>query len=397
MKTDLLVDSAEFLARVREDLAGARESAYVQANTFEGDSAGKAVAELIRASPARDRRVLVDSYTRHVMSDRFRWNPWNHLDPVFRAEVRDTFSMFEGLQRQGVGVRFTNPVGALLFRFPGRNHKKVVVVDGRVSYIGGICFSDHNFAWHDAMLRIEDDRAAAFLHQDFLATWEGRHRGASLRLPGLAIHALDGASNELPFAEVLELIDGARESLFMEVPYLSTPFAERLREAQKRGVRVVLVTPKSNNWALPGAVVRREAARSGFEVRRLDRGMTHMKAALIDERVLVIGSANFETFSYRTQQEYLCITTEEALVADFRARVAETDVRLSTPSVETMGPVAAFATDVLGTAVDRAMVLWKRLATVPSAWEEHAWEERSPVPRMAIRRRPVIAGSAVVG
>lgn len=375
LKIELLVDADAFLRRAREDLRAASESAYVLCNTFEGDAAGRAVADALLASPARDRRVIVDSFTRHVISDRFRWSPASQLDPQFRAEVRDTFAMFDDLRRSGVGVRFTNPAGALLWRFPGRNHKKLVALDGRVAYLGGMCFSDHNFAWHDSMLRIEDERAAGFLASDFQATWEGRHRGASARLPGLTLHALDGSANEALFAEVLALFDGARESLFVEVPYLTSPFLERLRAASGRGVRVVLVTPRDNNWGLAAALVRREAARGGFEVRLYDGGMTHLKAALVDGRVLVIGSANLDSFSYHTQQEYLCVASDEALVAQFRTLVVEADLSRSSPCAARVGRLAACAAPLGDRALDLLARAWKRAAVAPGGWERHAWDE----------------------
>src|SRR5262245_35127698 len=73
MKMRLLVDADEFRPTLASDLAAARSSVFVQALTFEADAAGRSVADLLAASPARDRRVLVDVFTRHVLSDRFRW------------------------------------------------------------------------------------------------------------------------------------------------------------------------------------------------------------------------------------------------------------------------------------------------------------------------------------
>ena len=68
-KLFLSIGAPEFWARAREDIAAARHRLFVQAMTFEGDRAGKAVAEAIAASPAVDRRVLVDGYTRVNIND----------------------------------------------------------------------------------------------------------------------------------------------------------------------------------------------------------------------------------------------------------------------------------------------------------------------------------------
>src|SRR4051794_25596608 len=71
----LLVGSAAFWARAASDIEAARKRVLVQAMTFEGDAAGQKVAAAVRGSGAADRRILVDDYTRVVVSDRFVKTP----------------------------------------------------------------------------------------------------------------------------------------------------------------------------------------------------------------------------------------------------------------------------------------------------------------------------------
>jgi cardiolipin synthase len=331
MSLRLLVDVPEFLEAVARDVRGAERTAYVQAMSFEGDAAGLAVAGLIRECPARDRRVLIDAYTRHVLSDRLRWLPASLVSPGMWREARATRRMIGGLRGDGVPVRFVNPAGALFRRFPARNHKKLVALDGRVAYLGGINFSDHNFAWHDLMLRIEDARAGDFLEQDFLATWQGSDRARSLRLPGLAIHALDGRSNEAVFDEILDLVAQARDEVFLECPYVTDPFSRELQRAARRGVHVRVVIPERHNFPLLRRALAHAALRSPFELRLFPGRMTHMKALLVDRRHLVLGSANFDVWSDRSQQEYVSVVTEPATIADFERRVVGPDLACSRP------------------------------------------------------------------
>ena len=70
-KVELTVGSEEFWRRASADIAAARDRVLIQAMTFEGDAAGQAVAGAVIASPAQERRVLVDDYTRHVVNDTF--------------------------------------------------------------------------------------------------------------------------------------------------------------------------------------------------------------------------------------------------------------------------------------------------------------------------------------
>lgn len=331
MSLRLLVDAPEFCHAVAHDLGAAQRMALVQAMTFEGDAAGLAIAEMIRGCPAADRRVLVDAFTQHVLSDRFRWWPRNLVALTLWREWWATRRMIRGLGQHGVAVRFGSPVGPCFRRFPARNHKKLVVLDGRVAYLGGINFSDHNFGWHDLMLRIEDPRAAEFLQDDFLATWQGRARAGRVELAGFTVHALDGRRNEVVFDEILDLVAQAREELFLECPYVTDPFSRELERAARRGVRVVVLTPERHNFPLVREALVLAAARSPLELRLYPARMTHMKAVLIDRRVLVMGSANFDVWSYRSQQEYVAVIREPGIVAEFGRRVAEPDLACSRP------------------------------------------------------------------
>jgi cardiolipin synthase len=340
MKMRLLVDANEFRETLATDLAAARSSVFLQALTFEGDAAGRSVAELLVRSPARDRRVLVDVFTRHVLSDRFRWRPDNLLSVPLWREAWATRRMHRDLPGRGVEVRFVNPAGPLFLRFPARNHKKLVVVDERIAYVGGINFSDHNFAWHDLMVRVDDAHVGEFLAEDFLATWEGRDRAGSLEASGLTLHALDGRRNEAVFDDVLELLAQAREEIFLQCPYVSDPFTRELRRAARRGVRVTVLMPERHNFPLFREALAHVAAEGSVDLRLYPDRMTHMKALLVDRRRLVVGSANFDIWSYHCQQEYLAVVSDPAIVEEFRRRVAEPDLARSKRALRAGGDAA---------------------------------------------------------
>ena len=274
--------SDAFWARAQEDIAGARRRLYVQAMSFEGDAAGRRVAAAIVASPARDRRVLVDAYSTVVISDRFVLSPAGLFDRALRAEAKATRAMFDDLVRAGARVRVTNPVGPLYVHYPARNHKKLIVAD-EVAYIGGINFSDHNFAWHDFMLRLEGDAAARFLAEDFLATFESVRRPRREDIGDLRLYCLDGRGNHQGFDEIIALIEAATREITVISPYLTFPFTDALARVAQRGVTVTLITPLANNKPVVRRYLLAAAARAGFDVRLLPK-MSHLKGLLIDDR-----------------------------------------------------------------------------------------------------------------
>jgi cardiolipin synthase len=329
MRMRLLVDSKEFWAVLREDIQSAQHSIYIQTFSFEGDQTGKMLAEALISSPARDKRIIVDDYTRWVISDKYLYSPRNLFDVRLRQEVRETYRMIENLERNGVIVQFSSP-GSVLEKFAIHNHKKVVLIDSRIAYIGGINFCEHNFVWHDAMLRIEDAVIAEALYTDFQTTWAGVKSETSQNSDAMELYCLSGYSNHLIFGRILDMIDGAKERIYIESPYITFPFLDRLKEAGQRGCAVTLITPGPNNYPLLREYILWESNRSKLDV-RLYKRMTHLKAMLIDQRYLIFGSSNYDYLSYQFHDEIVAIITNPELISEFEARIFQEDIRNSEP------------------------------------------------------------------
>ena len=326
MSIELLVNFDEFWSRLRADMAAARESVLIQTFALEGDSVGLDLSAALKSSPASEKKILADSFTRVVLNDRFKYSPANLLDAELRQEARATKLMIQDLRAAGVHIQFTNAYGITPRRLLSRNHKKLIVIDDRAAYIGGINFSEHNAAWHDMMIRIDDPAAVQFLKDDFAHTWRGVDRIASGSFPDLELVTLDGRANRPAFQQVLDLIDAAGDTVFVESPYITFPFYDRLREASRRGVDVKIVTPQANNWSYFANYARLESAHSGIDLRLYQSGMTHLKAMLIDNRYLVAGSSNFDYLSYRLYQETIAIITDRRVISEFSERVMLPDL-----------------------------------------------------------------------
>ena len=326
MSIALLVNFDQFWSRLRADIASARESVLIQTFALEGDLVGRQLAEALRTSPAREKRILADSFTRVVLSDRFKYSPANLFDRDLRDEARATSAMIDSLRADGFEIKFTNAYGLAPRSLLSRNHKKLIIIDDDAAYIGGINFSEHNASWHDMMIRIDDRDAIRLLKNDFNATWRGKDLLAAELFDEFELLTLDGRGNRAVFQRVIDLIDAAEESIFVESPYITFPFYERLREAARRHVDVKIVTPQANNWSYFANYARLESARSAIDLRFYQRGMTHLKAMLIDNQYLIAGSSNFDYLSYRLYQEIVAIITDRELIADFRERVMLPDL-----------------------------------------------------------------------
>ncbi len=327
MKLELLIDSTEFWPRLREDILSARHSVRVQTYSFEGDRAGKMLAEALLSIESVDVDILVDSWSKLVLSDKFLYWPKNLFDAELRSEVVETRRMVDRLRNAGVRVGYTNPVGFFLSKFPNRNHKKLVLIDDTISYVGGINFSEHNFEWHDMMIRIDDRGVSQFLTTDF----DNTRLGGTLPVQSgsfgdIDIHLANGRLNEGQFAKIFKVIDGAEKQIQVHMPYMTGPFLDKLEEAKRRGVNVTLIAPRRNNYIFVGGSVVWRCAKSGLDLRLYDGRMTHLKAMLVDGEVLIAGSTNFDFFSYGHHEEILVVVRNKPLIDDFVERILNRDL-----------------------------------------------------------------------
>ena len=330
MRIELLVDSDEFWDRVRVDLAEARSYAYLQTFSFEGDRVGISTGRRLEACGADDRRFLVDGYSLLSQNDRIIYGPaW--LERRFRREFFLTHRWVRRLRDAGVGVRFGKPVGPSPVRIIRRSHKKLAVFDDRVTYLGGINFCDHNFEWHDMMLRVEDPDLAAHVAEDFRANWVGEAVPSDRTFGPLRVISLNGRSNPRGFVPVLEAIASARRRIDVVSAYLSPPFTDHLARASERGVHVRVLTPAMNNKPNLARFILEAACRHRFSILHYPDRMNHMKAMMIDEELLIAGSSNFDSMGYHILEELFLMTRDPEVVGAFRKRVWDPDVARSRP------------------------------------------------------------------
>jgi len=342
MSLKILVDSGEFWRHLEADIGAAKKSVFIQTMTFDADEAGRRAAEALTQAKAPDRRTLVDTVSQYIISDHFIYAPRYCLWESLRRECRDTRRLKLDLERQGVRVKMTNPYGSLWIHFLARNHKKLAVIDGAVAYIGGINFSDHNFSWHDMMLRIEDREVASFLEKDFFSTWEGRNQFGSKTFKNMDLWIGDGRSNPRMFRAIFEAVRRARKEIFIESTYFSMPFFEMLRGIRSPRPKVTLLTSAVNNWTPMQNYIPWESWRSGIRLRYYPERLTHLKAILVDDRSLIMGSSNFEFFSQALYQEIVAIIHDPGIISEFKEKVMLPDLEKSISPERRVRPLRGY-------------------------------------------------------
>jgi cardiolipin synthase A/B len=326
MNIQLKVDSTEFWDSLKQDIARAKDRVFIQTLSFEGDEAGKGLADALLTSTASDRRLIIDSFSKIIINDKFIKAPTHLFDRQLHQEVKETSQTLQTLESNGVKIKFTNPLGFLLTKILARNHKKLVVIDDNITYIGGINFSDHNFYWHDLMIRLEDRAIANFFKGDFLNTWSGQNIAGIYHFELADFYIFDGHNNLSIWHKIFELIDTAQTEIIIQSPYFTFPFYEKIAELTTTGVRVTYITPESNNRKIFNIYNHWECQQAKIDLRLYRGRMTHLKSILIDNKYLLLGSANFDFVSYYFDAEIIAVIQDKQVIEEFKARVITPDL-----------------------------------------------------------------------
>lgn len=322
MRSKILVGASAFMDSLREEARSVEESLYVQAMTFEGDRAGDELMEILLSAGAKDVRLLVDSYSKAVINDRFVFGPYYLKDAAFRKEIAATRELVKKAEKAGIQVRYTNPMGPLMARYPLRNHKKLVVFDGKTAYLGGINFSQHNFAWHDMMIGIEDAGLAGCLKQDFLKSWDSQNQSQHYKFENSSLYFFNGIKSRSLYRRFFEQIKNARQTIQIISPYLSDPLLSQLKVAATKGVDVQVIAPAENNKSIFKKLLLAELKSNYFRLFHYP-GMSHLKAILVDGQILIFGSSNYDLVSYYFEQEVVFISRNEELVNSFTREILQ--------------------------------------------------------------------------
>ena len=301
-----LIDSAEHIfSRLVEDIENATTSCDLEYYIWEvGGQADEVAAALCRAvQRGVTCRVLVDS----VGSRGF-----------LRSDQR------QQLKECGVEVRGALPSNlfrALFYRFDLRLHRKIVVIDRRVAYVGSQNMADPKSfqagagfgKWIDAMVRIKGPAIAA-LAMTFCRDWELEsfsHTAGDIvpeklnctdALGETTIQVIASGPGEDEAAidqGLLNAIYMAREKLVITTPYFVPDEALQtaLLSAANRGVAVTIIVPEKVNSKFVSLASRgflRELCEVGVTIAEYQAGMLHTKSIVVDKDVCMFGSLNLD-------------------------------------------------------------------------------------------------------
>lgn len=326
MNAEILVDSGNFMLKLNKEVVKAKKSVYIQAMSFEGDEAGKNLIDILLKSNAKDIRLCIDYYSDLVINDQFIYSLRYLKSAKFRKTVHNTKRFIESVKSKGVKIKYTNPLGFLFLKYPRRNHKKMIIIDGKKMFIGGINFSNHNFEWHDFMLYLENNSLSQTIEKDFLQTWNGVNQSTEINDGLSKIFFFDGYKSKHIYNSFFTHISNAKKSINILSPYVSNPLLSFIKKKVNKNIDIKIITPSVNNKSIFKHLLARELKHNYFKLLEYQKGMSHLKAILIDNEKLIIGSSNFDFISYYYEQEIVLVTTEPEIVNEFKNKILTPDL-----------------------------------------------------------------------
>ncbi|MEK7651597.1 MAG: phospholipase D-like domain-containing protein [Patescibacteria group bacterium] len=274
-----------------------------------------------------------------------------------KVEVRIVLDGFGGtgvddeklklLEKAGGKVCWFRPAHlGKLTRFYRRNHRRAIIMDGFVGFIGGAAIEDKWLGnaenpehWRDSMVKVTGSMAEN-LQSAFIQVWtdtygeflvgrkfyphQGKHEGITDSTTSKHVSIISSPSSEFhPISNVFWLsIKAGREKIYLTYSYFVPDKTLRniLKEKAKEGVDVRILLP---NDYIDGNTIRwashryfEELLQSGVKIYEYQPTMIHSKTIVVDGKFSIVGSANFDIRSTELNKENILCIVEKDFASD---------------------------------------------------------------------------------
>ena len=329
----IYTDGYSFFHALLKEIASAKDHIHLDMYIFEDDALGNMVRDALVAKAREGVEV------RLIYDDVGCWNVSNRF--------------FERMREEGIEVAPFLPV-----RFPSftskvnyRNHRKMIVIDGRTGFIGGMNIAlryvkgTKSQPWRDTMLQITGSGVYS-LQRAFLVDWYFVDRNLISNRKYYPHPSEESSHNEsllqivtsgpdTPYPEIMQgyvrMILAAKKYIYIETPYFlpTDPVLFALKTAAAGGVDVRILVPlrsdtKFVEWA--GRSYLREMVKAGVSVSYYKTGFLHSKMIVCDDAICSCGSTNVDFRSFENNFE------SNAFIYDTKVAIAMRDIFLEDTS-----------------------------------------------------------------
>ena len=253
------------------------------------------------------------------------------------------------LEKFGIKCRVFNRVVPILsLRQNNRDHRKYMIIDGKVAFTGGINMADEYINakarfghWKDAAIRLEGD-AVWSMTVSFLSMWDYASGKSDRFSEFKPMPATSGAKGYVqPYHDCpwdnepvgqtvyLNLINRAKDYVYITTPYLVIDYSMNMAliSAAKSGVDVRIITPHIPDKKTVFEVTRayyKELLAAGVKIYEYEPGFIHSKNFVVDDRYATVGTVNLDYRSMFLHFENGVLLYDTASVSDIKADFLDT-------------------------------------------------------------------------
>jgi cardiolipin synthase len=309
----LFDEPADFYRAMQADISRAKRYIYLETYKFADDIIGKRFRDILvqKAKEGVEIRLLIDSWGSFVNN-----------------------SYFAEMINYGGQVRFFMKVKFFIDFFTKnhrRNHRKLLIIDDRISYIGSANITGYSLKWKELMLRMEGEIAIPFkkvfnldfsLYKRYLFEKNSYIRTLKHDVFEI-IRDVPSITKKRISKKYIQLIRNAEREVVIETPYFLPGFLLRkaMADACKRGVKIKVIIPKNSDVGLVDILRNRYLGpmnEKGVEILYYVPTNLHGKAILVDDEIFSIGSPNFDYRSFRYMHEIVLVGAEPEIARQLR-------------------------------------------------------------------------------
>lgn len=305
--TEIYTNGYEFFPALLADIARAKHHIHIDVFIFNDDALGCLVADALiaKAREGVEVRIIYDDVACWQVSNKF----------------------FERMREEGIEVHPFMPVKFPAFTSKAnyRNHRKIIVIDGRIGYVGGMNIAlryvkgfgggDKHQVWRDTHMRIEGTAVYA-LQRAFLVDWyfvdqtlitSRIYYPPGITMPDNCLTQVVTSNPTDPYPIIeqgyVKILMNAKHYVYMETPYFlpTEPILFAMRTAALSGVDIRLMLPmKGDSWIVQLATMSyvKGIADAGVKVLLYTAGFNHSKLLVCDDTLSTCGSSNIDFRSF---------------------------------------------------------------------------------------------------
>lgn len=308
-QAEILINGEEKFPKVKEELLKARHHIHMEYYIYEPDTIGLEIAEILmaKAKEGVEVRLIYDDFgSRGIRRD-----------------------LVHRMREAGVEVKpfYKIRIIALANKINYRNHRKIIVIDGKIGFVGGLNIANHYINdpayptpvyWRDIHLFMHGPvvRSLQFL---FMGDWnfcanDDLQPSADYfprfddlaSSPGLRMQiAASGPDSDSPVIlySILQAIMLAKKEILITTPYFipGESLKDLLIVAAKGGIAVHLMVPEKSDSRFVNLASQSyypELLKAGVKIHRYRKGLVHSKTMVIDGEIAIIGTANMDIRSF---------------------------------------------------------------------------------------------------